>query len=182
MNFGLARAACMKPASEAVFYADQGKEVDARKDFPCAGGVRKNKEKYGSSGFSATILRKRLFAALLAIAFLFLFIFARFFYIQVIRSDEMRYRALDQWTREIPVVAERGEIIDRNGTVLAGNVTSYTVFVRPNAVKDKAHTADVLSEIFGNDREELYRELTTSKVSELTVAKHVEKSLADRLG
>lgn len=182
MNFGLARAACMKPASEAVFYADQGKEVDARKNFPCAGGVRKNKEKYGSGGFSATVLRKRLFAALLAIAFLFLFIFARFFYIQVIRSDEMRYRALDQWTREIPVVAERGEILDRNGTVLAGNVTSYTVFVRPNAVKDKAHTADVLSEIFGNDREELYRELTTSKVSELTVAKHVEKSLADRLG
>lgn len=67
----------------------------------------------------------------MAIAFLFLLIFSRFFYIQVIWSDELKNLASDQWTREIPVVAERGSITDRNGTVLAGNVTSYSVFAAP---------------------------------------------------
>ena len=84
----------------------------------------------------------------MAIAFLFLLIFSRFFYIQVIWSDELKNLASDQWTREIPVVAERGSITDRNGTVLAGNVTSYSVFARPNAVSDKPYAAEVLSSIF----------------------------------
>ena len=48
----------------------------------------------------------------------------------------MNYRALDQWTREIPIVAQRGKITDRNGVVLADNSTAYTVFARSNAVKD----------------------------------------------
>ena len=48
----------------------------------------------------------------------------RFFYIQVIWKDELNYLALDQWTREIPVVAERGKIFDRNGELLAGNSTA----------------------------------------------------------
>lgn len=118
---------------------------------------------------------------LIAVAFLFLIIFARFFYIQVISGESLRYLALDQWTREIPVVAERGRILDRNGTVLAGNVTSYTVFARPNAVEDKQKTAEILAQLFSADEAELYEKLTSSKVSELTIARRVDASSAERL-
>ena len=83
----------------------------------------------------------------------------------MISGEKLRYKAIDQWTREIPVVAERGNILDRNGEILAGNVTSYTVFARPNALKDKAETARVLAELFSLDRAELEEKLTTSKVS-----------------
>ena len=66
----------------------------------------------------------------MAITFLFCLLCARFFYVQVIWQDELTARALDQWTREIPIVAERGEIYDRNGVLLAGNDTAYTVYAR----------------------------------------------------
>lgn len=117
----------------------------------------------------------------MAIAFLFLLIFSRFFYIQVIWSDELKNLASDQWTREIPVVAERGNITDRNGTILAGNVTSFSVFVRPNAVTDKIYTAEVLASVFSLDKEAFLTKLTSTAVSELTVVKHVAKDKVEEL-
>ena len=130
---------------------------------------------------SATVLRKRLFALFGAAAFLFLLIFARFFQVQIVDGESLRARALDQWTREIPVVAARGEIEDRNGILLAGNAASYTVFVRPNAAEDKQKTAGVLAELFGLDGGSLYEKLSGIRVSEITVARHVSKESAAAL-
>ena len=131
--------------------------------------------------FSVTLLRKRLFAVAAAIAFLFLLIFARFFQVQVAEGEKLRYRALDQWTREIPIVAERGRITDVNGELLADNVPSYTVFVRPNAVKDKDATAAALASVFGTDAAALAERLRTAKVSEITLARRISKEKADEL-
>ena len=64
---------------------------------------------------------------------------------QVIWSEELNYRALDQWTRELPIVAKRGLITDRNGVILADNKAAYTIYARSNAVKDKQKTALLLS-------------------------------------
>ena len=113
---------------------------------------------------------------LLAIAFLFLFIFARFFFVQVVSGAKLRSRALGQWTREIPVVAERGRIFDRNGRLLAGNATSYTVFARPNAVKDKTAAAAALANVFSLDEAYLLKKLTSSKVSELTLVRKTDEA------
>lgn len=124
---------------------------------------------------SATLLRKRLFAAMLAMAFLFLAIFGRFFYVQVVEGEKLRAKAIGQWTREIPVIAARGEITDTNGVVLVENDASYSVFVRPNAVKDKAYTSKTLASIFSLDETELYEKLTGKKVSEITLVRRVEK-------
>jgi stage V sporulation protein D (sporulation-specific penicillin-binding protein) len=85
------------------------------------------------------------------------------------------YKALDQWTREIPIVPKRGVITDRNGTVLVENDTAYTVFVRSNAIKDKLSTAKTLANILEVDGEKLYQKITSVKASEVTVAKRVDK-------
>ena len=111
----------------------------------------------------------------MAVTFLFLFIVGRFLYVQVIWRDWLVYKALDQWTREIPIVAKRGVITDRNGTILVENDTAYTVFARSNAVKDKAGTAKQLAQILEIDEAKLYEKLTTVKASEITVAKRVDK-------
>ena len=124
---------------------------------------------------SATLLRKRLFALTLAAVFLFLAIFGRFFYVQVIEGEQLRAKALGQWTRGVPVIAARGKILDANGVVLAENDATYSVFVRPNAVKDKRATAEILSQIFDLDEEALYEKMTGSRVSEITAVRHVEK-------
>ncbi|MBO7368938.1 MAG: stage V sporulation protein D, partial [Clostridia bacterium] len=64
---------------------------------------------------------------------------------QVVGSSFYTEIAIDQWTRELPVKATRGEIIDYSGVVLAGNETAYTVYVRPRSVKDPKTVASVLS-------------------------------------
>ena len=82
---------------------------------------------------------------LTAITFLFCLFLARFFYIQVIWEDDLNARALDQWTREIPVSALRGNIYDRNGELLAGNIAAYSLYARANAVTDAEGTAQILA-------------------------------------
>ena len=129
-----------------------------------------------NNDYSISILRKRLSAICIAITFLFCILCGRFFYVQVVWQEELAYRALDQWMREIPLVAERGLITDRNGAVLVENDTAYTVYARSNAVKDKAGTAERLATALQLDGEALFKKLTTVKASEITVARRVEKS------
>lgn len=117
----------------------------------------------------------------MAITFLFCFLACRFFYVQVVWSGELAGRALDQWTREIPVMAERGVITDRNGEILAANDTTYAVFARANAVKDKPVAAKALAAVLGTDESALLGKLETVRASEITVARHVEKARIERL-
>ncbi|HHU43163.1 MAG: penicillin-binding transpeptidase domain-containing protein [Bacillota bacterium] len=108
------------------------------------------------------------------IAFLFAAVMGKLIYIQIINSKNLQIKALDQWTRDIPVVGERGDIFDRNGELLADTFTTYTVYVRPVAVKDKYHTSLALSEVLSLNREKLFIKML-SKVSEITVKKKVTK-------
>lgn len=120
-------------------------------------------------------------SAILAIAFIFCLIFARFFYIQAVWGSELVYRATDQWNREIPVIAARGEITDRNGQLIAGNRTTYSVFVRPNAVTNAEYCATVMSSALEIDPSALLEKLSGGKVSEITVARQVEKEKIEKL-
>jgi len=117
----------------------------------------------------------------MAIILLFCFLCARFFYVQVVWQEELNYRALDQWTRELPIVARRGKITDRNGVVVADNTTAYTVFARSNAIKDKNATAYSLAQTFGINQTEIYERLTKKKSSEVTIVKKVEKTAVEKL-
>lgn len=87
----------------------------------------------------------------------------------------MQIKALDQWTRDVPITGERGDIYDRNGIVLADTETLYTVYVRPVSVSNKDYTSKILGSILGIDSDALFQKMT-SKVSEITVAKKVSKS------
>lgn len=78
-------------------------------------------------------------------------------------------------------MAERGKITDRNGVVLADNTTAYTVFARANAITDKKQTATLLAQTLEIEETEVYEKLTKKKVSEITVAKRVEKSKIEKL-
>ncbi len=128
-----------------------------------------------NNDYSISILRKRLLAISVAITFLFCFLCGRYLYVQVIWQQELAARALDQWTREIPLVAERGLITDRNGEVLVGNDTAYTVYARANAIDDKERTARALSSALSVDEGELLTKLNTVRASEITVAKKIQK-------
>jgi len=117
----------------------------------------------------------------LTITFIFCIIFARLFYVQIALGNDLKEKATDQWNREIPVIASRGVITDRNGVVLAGNRTTYSVFLRPNAVKNADYTSSVLSEIFGVNKTEIIKKIEAGKISEFTVARQVEKDSIEKL-
>ena len=128
-----------------------------------------------------SVLRKRLFAVITAITFLFCLFLARFFYIQVIWEDDLNARALDQWTREIPVTAGRGNIYDRNGELLAGNLPAYTVYARANAVEDAAGEASVLSAALGLSYDDVLAGLTDHSRSETVLLRRTDKETAVRI-
>lgn len=120
-------------------------------------------------------LRKRLLTLIMLVTFLFVGLFGKLSFVQLVEGKELQSKALDQWTRDIPVAAKRGVITDINGIILADTSTRYTVFVRPNAVKDYEVTASVLAMSLNMDLQKLYNKLTTTRVSEITVMKKVSK-------
>lgn len=131
--------------------------------------------------FSLSVLRKRLFAVIAAITFLFCLFLMRFFYIQVIWEDDLNARAIDQWTREIPVSAGRGNIYDRNGELMAGNVAAYSVYARANAVTDAENTATLLAGTLGLSYDDVLKKLTDGSRSEIVLVKRAEKSVVERI-
>ncbi len=118
---------------------------------------------------------------LAAITFLFCIFLGRFFYIQMIWEDELHYRALDQWTREIPVNAGRGKILDRNGVLLAGNVAQYGVYARANAVEDAEASAELLASLIGEPYETVLKKLTDRTKSEISIVRRTGKATVERL-
>ncbi|MBR5438916.1 MAG: hypothetical protein IKV61_01695 [Clostridia bacterium] len=126
--------------------------------------------------------RKRLFAIFIAITFIFLFIIARLFYVQIVWGKDLQSKALDQWTRNVPILSKRGNIVDRNGVILATTKNTYTVYVRPRAVTNLEEVGATLSNIFNLNKEELINKIKSTKTSEIKVVKHAEKSLIDELG
>lgn len=110
-----------------------------------------------------------------------MFVLGRLLYVQVIWGEELQEKAIDQWTREIPVIAKRGNIVDVNGVVLADNDDTYTVFVRKSAVKDMQSLANSLSACLKMDYAKVLNRLTTTISSEITIKKQVPKEDVSKL-
>lgn len=107
-----------------------------------------------------------------------LFLYRDSFQVSVRAGDlvkKLQARAAEQWYRDLPLVARRGGIYDRNGITLADTATRYTIYVRPNAVENPQEVAAALSEYAGADYQKIYAKITKKGVGEITVAKKVEK-------
>ncbi len=121
-------------------------------------------------------LKRKLPAVFALVVFLFLLLIGRLFYIQIIDGNGLQTLALDQWTRDLPFRAERGDIVDRNGTVLATSQTSYTLYVRPNDLEKHDEVARAVSAATGADFDNLYKKVIKTGVSEVKVATGLTRS------
>ena len=102
----------------------------------------------------------RLRIVLLIIIFLFLLIIGKVFYIQVIQYKKLNGFASSLWSRNLPVEANRGIIYDINGTILADNITTTSLVLIPNQIKDKEGTASILAEILGVSKDDMMQHVT----------------------
>lgn len=96
----------------------------------------------------------------LLVLIVFLLIIVRVFYIQVIEYKKLNNLAESLWSRNLPVQADRGKILDRNGKVIAGNVTTSSLILIPNQIKDKEAVARDISNILGTSYEDMYKHVS----------------------
>ena len=130
---------------------------------------------------STVTTRKRLLILTVSIIFLFCALLGRLAYLQLAAGKELQAKAAQQWYRDLPLKAPRGKIVDTHGQVLADNREVYGVYVRPNAVKDAPAVASVLSGHLSLDYDKLLEKIVSSRVSEITVARAVEKDVAEAI-
>lgn len=117
---------------------------------------------------------KRLSAILLLMAFLFSAIFAKMFAVIVVEGESLQVKAVDQWLRDVPTDAPRGNIVDKNGKILASTATRYNLYVRPSNTPDKEGVAKLLCEVFGYEYKSTLSKIS-KRTSEVTVATKVTK-------
>lgn len=87
---------------------------------------------------------------------LFFLVVFKVFYIQVFDYKKLSNLAKDLWSRDLPVEASRGLILDRNGVVLADNLTTTSLVLIPNQIKDKKDVAKKLADILKVEYKEMY--------------------------
>ena len=59
----------------------------------------------------------------------------RILLIQTVDFEKYQSKVIEQMTTESAVPANRGKIYDKNGNVLATNITTYRVFISPSGIK-----------------------------------------------
>nr|WP_315231711.1 penicillin-binding protein 2 [uncultured Albidiferax sp.] len=98
-------------------------------------------------GVEVSRFRMRLLAAGVVVVLAFCGLATRLAYLQIVRHDDLLERAENNRTAIVPVVPNRGLILDRNGVVLASNYSAYTLEITPSKVADLAQTIDELAEV-----------------------------------
>ena len=131
--------------------------------------------------FNLHKFRKRIVAVVVILAVLMSLISLRLVYVQVINGGYLQMKATEQWTRDLPVSAERGTIKDRNGAALAISYTTYDIYVRGREVKDVNNTSKVLSDTLGLDYMKTFEKVSNVNISEVLIKMQVEKETAIKI-
>ncbi len=91
--------------------------------------------------------RARVFVVSLVVLLCFLLLLSRLIYLQIWRHEDLRAQAENNRTSIVPIVPNRGLILDRNGVVLANNYSAYTLEITPSKVESLEQTIEDLSKL-----------------------------------
>jgi len=105
------------------------------------------------------------------------------FYIQVIDYKKLNSYAKDLWSRNLPLEANRGNIFDSNGKLLAGNITTTSLVLIPNQIVDKELTAKKLSEILNVNYDQMYSHVSKKTSIERVhpIGRRLSYEIADKI-
>src|SRR4030095_517465 len=108
----------------------------------------------------------RLIAAAASVLFASGLLTARLVYLQVYRHAELATQAENNRITVVPIVPNRGLIVDRNGVVLANTYSAYRLEITPSKVADLDATIDQVAQVIDvqpRDRKRFKRLLEESK-------------------
>ena len=103
---------------------------------------------------------QRISIFLTLIISLFISVIVKVFVIEFFQYKKINKLADDLWNRELPIMADRGLILDRNGKLLAGNITTTSLIVVPKQIKNKERVAKALSEILRTTYDDMYKHIS----------------------
>lgn len=124
---------------------------------------------------------------LIGFVFLFIVILLSFANTQILNAGKLKEIAVNQQLTKKSILAKRGNILDRNGEVLAQSIEVDTVTANPKLLKNKKgeginkeELAETASKIFDVNKQELLNDLNSEK-SVITIAKKQEKEKIEQL-
>ena len=124
--------------------------------------------------------RKKLFIVFLISALLMVGLCAQLGFLMIARSDHYSKMADELHERERTIKAARGEIVDRNGTVIAANRTVCTVSVIHNQVTEPEKVIRELVRILELPETEVRKKVEKWSSREI-IRTNVEKSVGDQI-
>jgi cell division protein FtsI (penicillin-binding protein 3) len=126
-------------------------------------------------------MNRRLGLLFCFFSLLFLVALARSAWLQGIEGGELTAQARGQQVTEVEVPGLRGQVLDRNGKVLAVSEDAATVAATPYQVKDPARTARLLAPLLGVQREEIDDALADRSSGFAYLARKVDLADAGRV-
>ncbi len=118
---------------------------------------------------------------------LFVFLIVRIFVIQTFQYDMYQSKVINQMTTELTVKAKRGNIYDRNGNVLATDMTAYNLIISPRAIKsaqdaraDGTSQVDIIADGIAQILGEEYRQtVVENSVHTTKLYRSIKKNIPD---
>lgn len=120
---------------------------------------------------------------LIIFIFLFVIIIGRVVYIELFEYKKLSSLANDLWSRDLPIEGDRGLILDRNGVVLADNITTTSLVLIPNQIKDKELVSRELASILDVSKDEMdkhvYKNVSIERVH--PEGRRLDYAIADKI-
>ena len=127
-----------------------------------------------------TYNKKKMLVVFLSALLMIFFLIARLVYLMIFDAAYYQQKAKTLHEREREIKAARGEIIDRNGKVLATNKAVCTISVIHSQITDPERVIQVLADELGIEKEMIRKRI--EKVSSREKIKtNVEKETGDRI-
>ena len=113
-------------------------------------------------------INKRIKILFLLISIPLLLIIIKVLYIEIFNYSKLNTLAKDLWSRNLELKADRGKILDRNGVVLADNLTTTTLVLVPNQIKNKKKVtkdlAKILNVSYNDMKKHVYKKTSIERV------------------
>ena len=123
-------------------------------------------------------MRKRVLVLVVLIFFVFAVLFVRLFWVGVVNGEALQNRAEDQWTRSLPIVAQRGAVYDTNGNALALSKTTYNLYTRAKEIKEPVETATKLAAALDVKFSTIFEKVCDRSASEILISTKVDTEVA----
>lgn len=114
------------------------------------------------------VIKRRMKIIFYLFSFFIVLMIGRLAYVQFVIGDELSEKAHDLWLRDIAFQADRGKILDRNGKELTKNVSTTSVIIVPQQIKNKEAVSTHLARVLNIPAERAY-EYVTKRASSIRI-------------